>query len=253
MVRQTTDGGYILGGFSTSKISVDKTENNNGPTSTADYWVIKLDAMGDIIWQNTIGGDNEEELRCAVPTSEGGYILGGSSNSNISGDKTQGSKGGYDYWIIKLDSIGNISWQRTFGGSQEDRCRDIHQTGDGGFIIGGYSFSGISGNKTEANISGGIITNDYWIIKINELGGIEWQKTIGGTDNDYENCLALTADGGYIVGGHSISPISGDKTEASIGGYDFWIVKLNATGTIQWQNTIGGNSCRILPQHYTNC
>ncbi len=236
-IQQTTDGGYILGGFSESNISGDKTENCIG---NDDYWIVKTDTAGNIQWQNTIGGSNHDYMQFIQQTADGGYILGGTSGSNISGDKTENSIGGWDYWIVKIDAVGNIQWQNTIGGSNYDWLYSIQQTADGGFIFGGESNSNISGDKTENNIG----SFDYWIVKTDPLGNIQWQNTIGGNFSDKLNSIRQTADGGYILGGPSSSSISGDKTENTIGGTgakDYWIVKTDSTGNILWQNTIGGN------------
>ncbi len=235
---QTTDGGYILGGWSESNVSGDKTENNIGPDGTPDYWVVKVDSFGVIQWQNTIGGSGYDILVSVQQTSDGGYILGGSSRSNISGDKTENSIGDLDYWIVKTDSLGVIQWQNTIGGSGNDQLFSIQQTGDGGYILGGHSYSNISGDKTENSIGS---YNDYWIVKTDSLGNIQWQNTIGGSDLDQLYSLQQTIDGGYIGGGYSYSNISGDKTENSNGNNDYWIVKTDSLGNIQWQNTVGGS------------
>ncbi|MEZ4855826.1 MAG: T9SS type A sorting domain-containing protein [Gelidibacter sp.] len=233
----TSDGGYIIGGHSESQISGDKTEvSNNG-----DFWVLKLDNTGNIEWQNTIGGSNGDELNSISQTSDGGYILGGTSNSPISFDKTEASLGLRDYWVVKLDSTGNIEWQNTIGGNNVDILSSIKETNDNGFIISGQSNSGISGDKTEDSV--GV---DYWIIKLNSIGNIEWQNTISGDLDDYLVTTINTNDNGFILGGYSNSNISGDKTENSNGGYDYWVIKLNSIGNIEWQNTIGGNNDEAL-------
>jgi hypothetical protein len=104
-----------------------------------------------IIWQNTIGGGDYDGLGSIQQTADGGYILGGTSWSGISGDKTEASQGGYDFWVVKLDVTGQtIEWQNTIGGGDYDGLRSIQQTTDGGYILGGRSSSGISGDKTEA-------------------------------------------------------------------------------------------------------
>ncbi|MFI5219670.1 MAG: T9SS type A sorting domain-containing protein [Bacteroidia bacterium] len=233
-IQQTTDGGYILGGYSHSNISGDKTENING---NFDYWIVKTDSLGSIQWQNTIGGNHTDRLYSIQQTADGGYILGGYSGSYISGDKTENCIGNWDYWIVKTDSLGNIQWQNTIGGTDDDRLFTIQQTADGGYISGGYSSSNISGDKTENSMG----EDDYWIVKTDSLGQIQWQNTIGGIDVDRLTSLQQTLDGGYILGGYSWSSISGDKTENFLGGCDYWIVKTDANGNIQWQNTIGGN------------
>ncbi len=233
-IRQTFDGGYILGGVSYSNISGDKTENCLGDR---DYWIVKTDSVGNILWQNTIGGSDEDFLRDIRQTSDGGYILGGYSLSNISGDKTENRLGLYDYWMVKIDTAGNILWQNTIGGNANDVLYSIQQTSDGGYILGGGSLSGISGDKIENNLGG----YDFWIIKADGLGNIQWQNTIGGSGVDVIFSIQQTIDGGYILGGSSSSSISGDKLENNWGGGDYWIVKTDSAGNIQWQNTVGGN------------
>ena len=236
IIRKTDDGGFILGGWSDSDTSGDKTENSQGGF---DYWVVKVDSQGDLEWQNTIGGSGDELLQFIDPTMEGGYVLGGFSDSNISGDKTEDSQGFYDYWIVKLDENGTIEWQNTIGGNDYDMMFSVYQTADGGYIVGGNSQSGISGDKTE-DIIGTTSGTDYWILKLNVTGAIEWQNTIGGAGSeDFKNML-ITDDGGYIIGGSSASDAFADKTEDAVGGIDYWIVKLNDLGDVVWDNTIGG-------------
>ncbi|MFI5218782.1 MAG: T9SS type A sorting domain-containing protein [Bacteroidia bacterium] len=238
-IIQTSDDGYICGGYSGSNISGDKTENNSGYD---DYWVIKLDSLGNIQWQNTIGGDSWEVLTSISLTIDGGYVCGGFSGSDISGDKTENCLGDFDYWVVKLDMFGSIQWQNTIGGGGADYLYSIKQTNDGGYILGGYSHSGISGDKTENNRDTTLATPDYWVIKLDSTGNIQWQKTIGGGNTDQLYSISETIDGKYICGGYSTSNISGDKTENCLGGHDYWIIKLDANANIQWQNTIGGDT-----------
>ena len=237
--KQAIDGGFILiGGYSASGISGDKTEASEG---LEDYWIVKIDSELNIQWQNTIGGSGTDVLNSIEQTTDGGYILGGYSNSVISGDKTDGSMG-FDYWIIKLDSTGNLLWQKTIGGSIDDLLYSIQKTDDGGYILGGSSNSPISGDKTEDNYG----SYDYWVIKLDSLGNIMWQNTIGGNLSEFLDCTRQTWDGGYIVGGTSISPISGEKDEASKGAEDYWIIKLDSFGNILWQKVIGGSAADVL-------
>lgn len=243
-IAQTLSGGYILSGTSSSGISGDKTEANKGDV---DYWIIELDSMGNVTWDKTIGGSNSDGLWGVFikQTFDGGYIVAGSSNSSISGDKTETSYGGYDYWVLKLDGGGNIQWQNTIGGNLDDALLDIEQTIDGGYILGGYSASDVSGDKSEPSI-GLFGYLDFWVVKLDSFGEIIWQNTIGGDYNDALSCLYQTFDGGYILGGVSISGISGDKTEANFGQNDYWVVKLNTSGNIVWDKTLGGNSIDVL-------
>lgn len=242
-IEQTTDGGYICGGVSYSGDSGDKTEDNwDISLNTSDWWIIKLDSTGNIQWQNSIGGTNEDRLFSVVQTNDGGYICGGSSNSNISGDKTEAIIGTEDFWVVKLDPSGSIQWQNTIGGNRSDLLYTIVKTDDGGYVCGGWSFSDISGDKTEDSWG----TSDYWVVKLDSLGFIQWDNTIGGTGSELMYGIAQTSDGGYICGGNSTSIISGDKTENSRGQHDYWVVKLNNLGIVVWDKTIGGSELDFL-------
>ncbi len=238
-MQKTNDGGYILGGFSASNISGDKTENSLGGN---DYWIVKIDSIGNIQWQNTIGGNNDDRLYSISTTYDGGYILGGYSRSNISGDKLENCSGYSDYWVVKTDSLGGIQWQNTIGGSSTDQLITAIPTTDGGYMLGGRSTSNISGDKTEDSNGG----YDYWIVKIDSVGNIQWQNTIGANDFDLLTNIFQTNDDGYIISGNSNSPASGDKTENTNGIEDYWIVKTDFLGNIQWENTIGGNNTDVL-------
>jgi len=238
-LKETNDGGYILGGQSYSDISGNKTDPSNG---NGDMWVVKVNGNGEIEWQNAIGGSSDDYISSITPTNDEGYIVVGSSESNISGDKTEDSRGDMDYWIVKIDSSGNVEWDKTIGGDSLDEFPKIVVSMQGDYFICGKSYSNVSGDKTENSV--GLI--DYWVLKLNSSGNILWQDTIGGTDIDVFNEIASTSDGGCILGGGSISNISGDKTENSKGGGDYWIVKLDASGTIEWDKTIGGSNNDVL-------
>lgn len=118
------------------------------------------------MWDKDFGGSDYDELHIIHQTIDGGFILGGFSLSGITGDKTQPSWGGYDYWILKIDSLGNKQWDKRFGGSGGDWLGSIQQTVDGGYIIGGYSGSGVSGDKTQPCWG----AFDFWIVKLDSIG-----------------------------------------------------------------------------------
>jgi len=244
-MHQTTDSGYIMLGPSWSGISGDKTENSRG-LPYADYWVVKMDKNRNIQWNKTLGGSVTDIPTTIRQTLDGGYIIGGWSLSNISGDKTENSKGGSDLWIIKINAQGNIQWQKTIGGGGNDGTYlygddyspvIVLPQSDGSYLIGSTSDSNISGDKTQ-NSKG---STDYWLVKLNSQGNVLWDKTIGGSSDEQLRTLNLTKDGGYIIGGISVSPISGDKTDTSRGYSDYWVVKLNSNAEIIWDKTIGGD------------
>lgn len=131
----------------------------------------------------------------------------------------------------KIDIIGNIQWQQSYGGSGSDQSYAIQQTTDGGYIIAGIS----SSNDVDVSSNNGCF--DYWIVKLNNSGIIQWQNSYGGSGCEYVSSIQQTNDGGYIVGGWTGSN-DGDVTE-NYGEYDYWIVKLDSSGIMQWQQSFG--------------
>lgn len=240
-IKTTFDGGFILGGTSNSPHGKFKTEDCNGGN---DFWVIKLDAKGEQLWQRTFGGKGQDDLASVILTSDGGYVLAGSSDSSPMRDdkgtniKREKSRGNLDYWIIKLDAAGNELWQKSYGGKLTDQLRSIALTKDGGFIVGGYSNSPMSGEKSQDNYGLG---GDFWILKLDDEGSIEWQQTIGGDKDDQLKVVQQARDGNYIVAGNSSS-----TTRTSKNGSDLWLVKLDETGVILWEEVYDISEVDIL-------
>jgi len=225
-IIETADSGYIVAGYTESN-NGDITENKGG----RDAWIIKLDNTGNITWQKTYGGSEDDEAKSIQETTDGGYIIAGYTKSN-NGDITE-NKGGYDVWIIKLDNTGNITWQKTYGGSENDNASSIQETNDGGYIV----------TSNTQSYNGDIIENkgwdDVWIIKLNNNGDITWQKTYGGSSWEYARSIIEPTDGEYIIAGCTSSN-DGNITENK-GGYDVWLIKINNVGNIIWQKTYGGS------------
>jgi hypothetical protein len=149
----------VVAGYSSSGVSGTKTTPSYGGS---DFWVIKLDAAGNETWQKSFGGSGIDELRTLQLTSDGGYLLGGTSQSGISGNKTSQNYGGEDYWIVKTDSEGNATWDDSFGGSLNDQLAELRPLNDGGYLLAGTSLSGSTGIKTTLNIG----NSDFWLIKL---------------------------------------------------------------------------------------
>ena len=240
-VISTPDGGYLLGGNSVSDISGDKSENSKdilgGDVSSGDYWVVKVDNQGNKVWDKTFGGNAADVLHYIVPTPDRGYLLGGFSESGVSGDKSENSKGERDFWIVKIDNQGNKLWDKTIGGSAGDELWRIIATADGGFLLFGNSLSDNSGDKSE-NSKG---SSDFWIVKIDNQGNKVWDKTLGGSDSESISDAILSSDGGYLLAGSSMSDASGDKSENGRGNWDDWVVKIDAGGNKIWDKTFGGD------------
>ncbi|MGC4039292.1 MAG: T9SS type A sorting domain-containing protein [Flavobacterium sp.] len=234
-IQQTTDGGYIVAGMSSSTTIDGDPTGNHG---SGDCWIVKLSATGAIQWHKSLGGSNYDEANSILQTLDGGYIAVGNTDSfdgDISG--LHGTSGYNDFWIIKLSATGAIQWQKCLGGNQDDSARSIIRTSDGGYIVTGEARS------TDGDVTGVHIDccsyYDYWVVKLSVTGTIEWQKSLGGTYDDRPSSIIQTMDGGYVVAGFT-SSVNGDVTGRIYNDGDSWIVKLSPTGTIEWQKSLGG-------------
>lgn len=233
---ETSDGGFLFGGYTFSDSSGDVSQplKNEGD---CDFWIIKTDSAGNKQWDarygTKYGGDF---LTCMIKTTDSGYMLGGYSGGGSNGDKTEDNRGFQDYWMVKIDSNGAKQWDKTFGGSDFDYLYSILQTSDGGYLLGGESRSPAGFDKSEENKG---ILDDYWIVKTDASGIKQWDVTLGGNDDEDFFDMAATADGGYLLGGYSRSPISGDVTD-STGGHDYWMVKIDGQGVKEWDRKYGG-------------
>lgn len=230
----TSDYGFIVAGSSASGKTGNKSDANRG---NLDYWIWKMDEKGDLQWQRTYGGKGMDFLSSIKRTTDSGYIIAGSSDSSLEGDKKDTLRGKLDYWIIKTNAVGDEEWQKTIGGSGSDELTVAFQTSDGGYILAGSSDSAISGEKKMRGFGG----MDYWLVKLNDVGDIEWQKSYGGLYADMLRSVEETTDKGFIIGGYSNSPESGNKAKPNFGMGDYWILKLDKNGNLEWENTYGGN------------
>ncbi len=200
-VQQTIDGGYIVCGTATS-VSPEKTKVS----------LIKTDAEGDKLWDRTFSDEREGFGISVQQTTDGGYILLG----------TTGSYGNSaDIWAIKTDADGNNLWDKTFGGAEVDMGSSVQQTTDGGYIICGTK------KFYEAGYNG------IWLIKTDANGNKTWDVTFGGGENDYGSSVRQTTDGGYIVCGSKYS-------SARIVNPNIWLIKVDADGNQIWDKTFGG-------------
>jgi|GEM_PF-318826 len=195
-IQQTTDGGYIVAG-----------------DMSGSACVLKLNSDGSLAWQKTFFGGGWTYAHSIQQTTDGGYIVAGYTESF--------EAGGYDVYILKLNSNGTLIWQKTFGGSLDDFAYSIQQTTDGGYIVAGYTYSFGAGYY------------DAYILKLNSDGSLAWQKTYGGSSNDMAHSIQQTTDGGYIVAGYTYSFGAGND--------DVYVLKLNSDGSLAWQKTFGGS------------
>ncbi|MCL2009110.1 MAG: flagellin, partial [Synergistaceae bacterium] len=167
-IQQTADGGYIVAGSSNSTDG-DVSGNHGG----YDYWIVELDANGDIEWEKSLGGSGLDSASSIQQTADGGYIVAGFSYSTD--NDVSGNHGVRDYWIVKLTVNGDIEWEKSLGGTNYDQAFSIQQTADGGYIVAGYS------DSNNVDVSGNHGGSDYWIVKLTANGVIEWQRSLGGS------------------------------------------------------------------------
>jgi hypothetical protein len=200
-IIQTSDGGYAIAG-----------ETGYG-AGMGDALIVKYNSGGNLVWSRTLGGSMYDKGYSIIQTNDGGYAVTGETSSY--------GAGGYDMFIAKYDSSGNISWNKTWGGSMNDKGYSIIQTSDGGYAVTGeaYSFS--------------VSSQDYdmFIAKYDSNGNISWNKTWGGiygangtNGTDMGRSIVQTSDGGYAV--------SGETNSFGAGGYDMFIAKYNSSGIL---------------------
>jgi hypothetical protein len=219
----TQEGGFLVAGTSYSGKSLDKKEESKGGS---DLWLIKINEFGDEIWQKTIGSASDEEARAVIQTTDFGFFVAGNVQNSIKG---YGSK---DVLIVKLDKNGGIASQIILGGKGLDEVEKMIPTKDGGALLGIYSRSNLGGAKKTENYGEG----DYYIIKLDKNNKVQWEKNYGGTGDDHLRTLALTSSG-YIIGGESRSPISGNKSVGIEEGTDLWLIALDENGNEQFQKS----------------
>jgi hypothetical protein len=226
-IAATSDGGYIVAG-SLFHRSGDISQSYG----VLDYWIVKISSTGDIQWEKSLGGTQYDVAYSIKQTYDGGYIVAGTSASN--NFFVTGNHGAKDFWIVKLSEVGEVEWQRTFGGPGDDIPSEVEQTSDNGYVIVGLTYA-----------QGGHVTEhfglyDGWIIKLSWEGELQWQKSFGGSQHDIFNGVRQTNDGGYIVGGQSASD-DGHLASMNLGSTDLWVLKLGQQGELMWQKMLGGS------------
>lgn len=228
-IIQTTDGGYAFTGYT---YSTDGDVSGNHGDS--DISIVKLDASGNVQWQKILGGTANEFANSIIQTTDDGYAVAGLTSSN--NGNVSGNHGGFDMWVVRLDSAGDMQWQKTLGGTGSDAASSIIRTADGGYAVAGYAFS------NSGNISGNNGDYDMWAVKLNGAGDILWQKPLGGTKEESANCIIQAADGGYIVAGRTQS----DELSGYHGSRDALVTKIDASGTtVEWQKVLGGTGNEV--------
>ncbi len=199
---QTEDGGYVLAGYTSM-----------GSPNGYDFYLVRTDDMGNKLWENTFGGTLTDQAVSVVETSDGGYAIAGTTNFGFLNP---------DFWLIKTDSSGFVQWSQTYGGPTDDVCWSMVQTSDGGYALAGQTSSYGAGKW------------DFWLVKTNSIGAEQWSQAYGGAEHDVAYSLVQTNDGGYALAGYTES--------FGAGSADFWLVKTDSTGNHVWNKTYGGTS-----------
>ncbi|CAD0219763.1 T9SS type A sorting domain-containing protein [Chryseobacterium sp. D764] len=254
----TQDGGFLVAGTSFSGKGFDKKDNSKGGS---DIWLIRINEFGDELWQKTLGSSSDEEARAVIQTTDLGFVIAGNVQNSSKG---YGSK---DVWVTRIDKNGKELSQLILGGKGLDEVEKMIPTKDGGALLGIYSrSSSVKTNNQQPTINTITSTDkpatqsplsatskqsdnfgegDYWIVKLDKNGKVEWEKNFGGKGDDHIRTLAL-ASNGFIIGGESRSERSGNKTVGIEEGTDLWLVSLNERGDEQWQKSYNFKNRDIL-------
>ncbi|EDP72692.1 hypothetical protein FBALC1_16362 [Flavobacteriales bacterium ALC-1] len=234
-VIQTNDQGYLISGILDVTASGGLGNSSRGTGTLhagGDYWVLKLNATGDIQWSRYFGGNFTDTPQGIVETDDNAFIIAGGSDSNDT--DISNNIGSYDFWVIKVSTSGDLVWEKSFGGDQIDEARAIVKSSDGNFIIAGDTRS------DNNDISNNIGAADLWLIKISTNGDLLWEKTIGGTSFDVARAIVKTQGYGFLLAGSSRSDDI-DVSENN-GQNDAWALKVDANGNLEWETTVGGSN-----------
>jgi hypothetical protein len=233
-VEKTIDGGYVIAGY-THSVDGDITTKTG---TSFDFWIQKFSAENTLDWQKTFGGSEDDSAASIIQTKDGGFaVLGYSKSSDSDVSVNAGDK---DFWFLKLSNNGNLLWEKTFGFSGADYGTTLLEAKDGGFLIAGVldvSASNGQGNSKSTAIqhAGG----DYWAIKTDPSGNLEWSRFFGGSFTEVPFGIVKTADNNFILAGSSDS--NDFNISKSKGSYDFWITKIASDGNLIWEKSFGGS------------
>lgn len=226
-------GGCVFAG-STRSTDGDVLANSG----LADVWVVRVDDGGDVVWSRAFGGSGVDEARAVIVTEDGGCMVVGYTESG----NVPGFRGGRDAWVIKVDANGVLEWQRTFGGTRIDEAASVIVAKDGGYVFAGYT------NSTDGGVARTGDQYDAWIVKLDAVGNIEWQKSYGGSDADKSVSIAYSHADGYVIAGESSSS-DGDIGTANP-GESAWIFAINSTGDLEWSilhGNVPGTAKSVAP------
>lgn len=256
-VLPTANGGLLFGGSTFSAVSGEVTQPSPAPVNSGDFWLVQTDAQGTKLWDKRYGGTEDDRLVKLLPTTDGGYLLCGWTNSPAGYDLTEPPRGsnGYgatDYWVVKIDAQGRKQWDKRFGSSGSDMLTTAVAAPDGSFLLVGTTTPDTQGNAAPTGDRTQPVQGQYdvWLVKIDAAGSKQWDKCLGSPATDYAHG-AINTPGGFLIGalaglGSSNSAPGGDVTGSSHGGNDFWLVKVSDQGAKVWDRLYGGTSNDVL-------
>jgi hypothetical protein len=234
-LAQTTDGGYVLTGYAMSDDG-DGSVNNG----FHDNWVLKVDGSGTILWEKSFGFSGHDHSYDIIEAQDGGYFFTGflditsaRSDGNTEKASSLTRHGVGEFWGTKIDKQGALQWRGYFGGTNNDRAHAVVQAEDGGFVMAGFSES----NDFDITDTQG--SYDFWMVNVDAKGNMLWERSFGGSGIDIAHDIAKTTDGGYVIAGNTFS-LDGDISQPN-GESDFWLIKVDNTGSLVWEQTYGGS------------
>ncbi|MDP9961657.1 T9SS type A sorting domain-containing protein [Chryseobacterium lathyri] len=230
-VTTTIDQQYLITG-STIHPSASSGTSTQKQNNGYDFHLVKLNQQGEQIWEKYFSGNNHDYLSASVSTQDGGFLISGTSYSGKSLDKKDESKGGSDFWLIRLNEFGDELWQKTLGSASDEEARSVIQTTDLGFFVAG----------NVQNSAKGYGSKDILVVKLDKDGKELSQSILGGKGLDEVEKMIPTRDGGALLGIYSRSNLGGSKKTENFGEGDYWIIKLNKDGKVEWEKNFGGKA-----------
>ncbi len=233
-IVQTSDGNFVFVG-----ITYSNNFDVSGLHGLNDAWLVKVNsATQNIMWQKCIGGSGADQGLSLALTPDNGFLIGGLSLSTDGDLSSAGNHGQSDYWVIKTDSSGNIQWSKCYGGSEQETCKSVYITSDGGYLIFGDTHSA---DGDVIGKIGGIDNDDLFLLKLNSIGDIEWSRCIGGSDNDFAGGIMQDLNDNILLTSYSSS--TDNEFVGNLGGatgYDAFVIKLDPDGNTIWSKPLGG-------------
>jgi Secretion system C-terminal sorting domain len=253
-VTTTIDQQYLITGSSIRPDNNQPASGSQKQNNGYDFHLVKLNQQGEEVWEKYFSGKNHDFLSATVNTQEGGFLLAGSSYSGKGLDKKDDSKGGSDFWLIRINEFGDELWQKTIGSTADEEARAVIQTTDMGFFVAGNTttlpFGSAQGKQAQDAEMTGYGSKDVLVVRLDKNGKELSQLVLGGKGLDEVEKMIPTKDGGALLGIYSRSGVLAGSGKAEAGSKakqtenygegDYWIVKLSKDGKVEWEKNFGG-------------